>query len=308
MENFLIEFLRKEGVKDKLVDDVIKFRKYYKIEENLKDRVPEIRYKYYGTNVWNKAISALLEGYHLLLSGPKATGKNVLSENLALLFNRPLWTISLNVSSDSSMLIGSDTFKDGEVTLKKGPVYEAAINGGIAVFDEINMAKNESLSVVHSALDYRRIIDVPGYEKINLHEATRFIATMNYGYIGTRELNEALLSRFLIIDMPVIEIEDFKKILKEEAPLKEEYVELFAQFFTDLQNKSLNSEISSKSIDLRGLFSSINLMRRGLPIREALDMGIVDKSFDKYEKEIVGDIIDTLFSKSLSSEDIFKDE
>lgn len=307
MENYLIEFLRQQGVKEKLIEDVISFRKYYKIDEDLKDRIPDIRYKYYGREVWNKAISALLEGYHLLLSGPKATGKNVLSENLALLFNRPLWTISLNVSSDSSMLIGSDTFRQGEVVLKKGPVYEAAINGGIALFDEINMAKNESLSVVHSALDYRRIIDVPGYDKIKLHEATRFIATMNYGYIGTRELNEALLSRFLIIDMPVINMEDFKEILREEAPLKDEYVELFSKFFTDLQNKSLNSEISSKSIDLRGLFSSINLMKRGLPIKEALDMGIVDKSFDKYEKEIVRDIIDTLFSKNLSPEEIFKD-
>ena len=54
------------------------------------------------------------------------------------------------------------------------------------------MAKNDAIVVLHSALDYRRVIDVPGYERINLHPATRFIGTMNYEYAGTKELNEAL--------------------------------------------------------------------------------------------------------------------
>ena len=62
--------------------------------------------------------------------------------------------------------------------------------------------KTYAVSVLHAALDYRRIIDVPGYDKIPLHPAARMIGTMNYGYAGTRELNEALVSRFLVIDMP----------------------------------------------------------------------------------------------------------
>jgi MoxR-like ATPase len=73
-----------------------------------------------------------------------------------------------------------------------------ALYGGFGIFDEINMAKNDAVSVLHSTLDHRRIIDIPGYEKIVLHDATRFIGTMNYGYAGTKELNEALVSRFLV--------------------------------------------------------------------------------------------------------------
>ena len=64
------------------------------------------------------------------------------------------------------------------------------------------MAKNDAVSVLHATLDYRRSIDVPGYDKIELHPAARFIGTMNYGYAGTKELNEALVSRFLVIQMP----------------------------------------------------------------------------------------------------------
>ena len=38
----------------------------------------------------------------------------------------------------------------------------------------------QALAVLHAVLDFRRAIDVPGYERIPLAEETRFIATMNY--------------------------------------------------------------------------------------------------------------------------------
>ena len=171
--------------------------------------------------------------------------------------------------------------------------------------DEINMAKNESLAVIYSALDHRRIIDVPGYDKIRLHEASRFIGTMNYGYIGTKELNEALVSRFLVVDMPTISEDNLKMILSEEFKLRDDYRDLFVKLFMDLQLKSLNAEISSKPIDLRGLFASIETMAQGLDLKSALDMGIVNKTFDVYEREIVADVVASLFPKNLDSKDIF---
>lgn len=66
----------------------------------------------------------------MLLSGSKATGKNILAENLAWIFGRPSYNISFNVNTDSSSLIGTDTFVDNEVRLRKGPVYQCAENGG----------------------------------------------------------------------------------------------------------------------------------------------------------------------------------
>ena len=300
------EFLLSQGISKELLNDVDEFIETHDLNKNFEYRIPKIKYKYYGKKTWEKAIVAILSGENILLSGPKATEKNVLAENLAYLFKRPLWTISLNISSDPANLIGSDTFKNNEVTLKKGPVYEAAEQGGFAVFDEINMAKNEALSVVHSTLDYRRVLDISGYDRLNLHDATRFIATMNYGYIGTRDLNEALVSRFLVIDMPTISENDLAKLFKENTKLNNGAIKIFTKLFLDLQEKSLNSEISSKSIDLRGLLSSIELMNRGLDIKDSLELGIVDKTFDDYEREIVTDVIDTLFSKNMDRADLFE--
>lgn len=299
------EFLLKQGLPDKLLDEVEAFRAYYKLDDEYVSRVPQPRYSYYGGQVWAKLIAGILAGYNVLLSGPKATGKNVLADNLARLFYRPMWNMSMNINSDAASLLGADTFVNNEVVLRKGPVYMAAEAGGFAVFDEINMAKNESLAVIYSALDHRRIIDVPGYDKIKLHEASRFIGTMNYGYIGTKELNEALVSRFLVVDMPTISEDNLKMILSEEFNLREDYRDLFVKLFMDLQLKSLNAEISSKPIDLRGLFAAIETMAQGLDVKSALDMGLVNKTFDVYEREIVGDVVASLFPRNLDSKDIF---
>ena len=103
-------------------------------------------------------------GQNLLLTGPKATGKNILAQNLAAAFGRPVWDISLHVNMDASGLIGTDTFQNGAVVFRPGPVYRCGISGGFGVLDEINMARNEALAVLHGILDFRRTIDVPGYD------------------------------------------------------------------------------------------------------------------------------------------------
>ena len=292
--NDWITLYREQGVSEGLLRDIEVFRKTYPVEEKVKERVicPEL--SFYGKEIFEMAAAALLQGEHILLSGTKATGKNVLAENLAWVFGRPSYNISFNMNTDSTTLIGTDTFRDNQVCLRPGPVYDCAVYGGFGIFDEINMAKNDAVSVLHATLDYRRIIDVPGYEKIKLHDAARFIGTMNYGYAGTKELNEALVSRFLVIEMPPVEEEMLLHILKEvfpEAPVQG--LEQLTGLFMDLQQKAAHNEISTKALDLRGLMGAVKTMKAGLSPRRALDMGIINKCFDVFEKEIVQDLVET---------------
>lgn len=302
----MIEFLVEQGISEKLVEDVRAFRRFYKVEPEVAGRVPKPHYRYYGKEVWEMALAALLGGDNILLSGMKATGKNVLAENLAAVFGRPQWTSSFHINTDQSTLIGTDTFRGGEVQFRTGSIHQCAVYGGFGVLDEVNMAKNEAIAVLYSALDFRRQIDVPGYEKIDLHEATRFIGTMNYGYIGTKELNEAFASRFMVIDIPAMTEETIKSIiLTEYNDLSPEIATALAGMFLDLQKKSLNSEISTKAIDFRGLLGAIGAMRRGLKPALALKMGISGKVFDEFEKELVQDVIDLRISKNMTAESIF---
>lgn len=302
----MIEFLKNHGVDDSLIDQLIYFRKYYGTDNGPTSRIIEPKFKYFGRETWNMCIAALLEGNNLLISGPKATGKNVLAENLAYVFRRPSWTISFHSGIDSFSLIGTDTFIDNQVVLRKGSIYECAENGGFGILDEINMAKNDAVAVLHATLDHRRIIDIPGYDKIFLHEAARFIGTMNYGYAGTRELNEALVSRFMVVHIPPMSNEKIQFILEDEFPsMSRYYIEQFSGLFMDLQLKAMNSEISTKSVDLRGLLGAIRSMKIGLNPHLALHMGIIGKTFDEFEQNIVSDVVRLRIPSNLAAEEIF---
>ena len=277
------------------------------VEEQAKSRITRPSMAFYGTEILNRAVTALLEGENLLLCGDKATGKNVLAENLAWIFGRPVYDISFHVNTDSSSLIGTDTFVDNEVKLREGPIYQCARWGGFGILDEINMAKNDAVSVLHAALDYRRCIDVPGYDRIDMHEAARFIATMNYGYAGTKELNEALVSRFLVIDMPAQDEETLEFILKRKFPrIKDTALKQWIGLFMDLQLKAYNSEITTKALDLRGVIGALKTVEKGLKPALAVKMGVVNKCFDIFEKEIVQDVVMTRIPESWTAGDVFE--
>lgn len=301
-----LRFLEEQDVSPALIKQVEEFRNAYEVPPTEAARVAKPSIPFYGKEILEMAIAGLLQGENLLLTGPKATGKNILAENLAYIFNRPSYNVSFHVNTNSGDLIGTDTFVENEVRLRKGTIYRCAEYGGFGILDEINMAKNDAVSVLHATLDYRRSIDVPGYDKIDLHPAARFIGTMNYGYAGTKELNEALVSRFLVIDMPAQTEETLQFIFGKMFPhAKKEAVEQFIGVFLDLQLKALNSEISTKALDLRGLLAAVKIVDTGLSPWQAVKMGVVNKTFDIFEKEIVEDVVRTRIPSEWTREDVY---
>ena len=307
MDIDILQFLEQEGIASRLVEGVKEFRAQFPVrEEEFRDRIPVPEYLYYGKDVWEKAIAALLAGENLLLTGPKATGKNVLAENLAYVFGRPAWNVSFHISTEASFLIGADTYDGDKVVFRPGPIYLTAQNGGFVVLDEINMARNEALAVLHSALDFRHIIDVPGYKKVRVHEAARFIATMNYGYAGTRDLNAALASRFAVLNMPVATEKDLKKLITGRFPaINDQICDQFMKLFYELEKKASHADISDRAVDLRGLLDALRLIEKGIASGAALDMCIVNKTFDPFEQQLVRDVVSARLPADLTAEDVF---
>ena len=285
-------YLRDEGIREELITQIELFRRENQEIERSGRVLTEPDFLYYGTKVLESAISALLLGYNILLTGSKATGKNVLANTLAWILGRPAWDISFHINTDSQSLLGQDTFKNNEVVFRPGPVYRCAQAGGIGILDEINMAKNDAVAVLHALLDHRRILEVPGYDRLKLHSATRFIATMNFGYAGTRDLNEALASRFLVLRMPLISEENLAKLIcKRQPDISAVELKSLVRLFNDLQQKSRAGEITTRPVDLRGLLAALDLISRGEDVYEAMDMGLTNKSFDEFERQVVADSI-----------------
>lgn len=288
----MLTFLQEQGIAPCLIDSLEAYKAAYPWSNQDRPLLAP-GFQYYGKEIWEQALGALLAGENLLLVGAKATGKNVLAENLAYCFGRGDWNVSFHVNMDAAMMLGSDTFRDGQVQFRPGPVYECASQGGFCILDEINMARNEALAALHSMLDFRRILDIPGYGRLKMHPATRFIATMNYGYAGTRELNEALASRFAVIALPPANEHMLANLLeKQYGHLSDKIRSSVIALFMDLQLKYQQGEISSKAVDLRGLLGALGIYQQGLGLRSALQMGLVNKVFNEDERQIIQDLLD----------------
>ena len=293
----MLTFLQEQGIAPCLIDSLEAYKAAYPWSNQDRPLLAP-GFQYYGKEIWEQALGALLAGENLLLVGAKATGKNVLAENLAYCFGRGDWNVSFHVNMDAAMMLGSDTFRDGQVQFRPGPVYECASQGGFCILDEINMARNEALAALHSMLDFRRILDIPGYGRLKMHPATRFIATMNYGYAGTRELNEALASRFAVIALPPANEHMLANLLeKQYGHLSYKIRSSVIALFMDLQLKYQQGEISSKAVDLRGLLGALGIYQQGLGLRSALQMGLVNKVFNEDERQIIQDLLDLRIGK-----------
>ena len=59
-------------------------------------------------------------------------------------------------------------------------------------------------------------------------------------------------------------------------------------------------------MDLRGLLDALDLMRTGVPVVAALDMGITNKAFDSYEQGLIRDTMALRISPRLTRAQLFE--
>ena len=69
----LLEHLKKEQINPSIIEEIKKYRQKY--ADTADTSQTSLRYLYYGKEIWEAAVHALLCGENLLLAGSKATGK-----------------------------------------------------------------------------------------------------------------------------------------------------------------------------------------------------------------------------------------
>jgi len=246
------------------------------------------------------AIAALSMGKNILLKGPTGTGKTKFAETLSHLFNQPMFSINSSVDLDAESLMGFKTlsYEDGKqvIDFVPGPVTNAMKHGTFLYIDEINMAKPETLPLINGVLDYRRTVTNPfTNEMITAKEGFNVIAAINEGYIGTVPLNESLKNRFIVIEVPYIQGEQLKTLIKTNTKLaKESTIDLFTTLSSDLIQASIQGKMSEDAASIRALLDACDLSVYIPPIR-AIRRAIVDKLEEDREKEFVQNLAETLF-------------
>ena len=174
----------------------------------------------------------------VLLHGPAGTGKTISCKLICRDIGLPIMD-TVNCSENLDEFILGKFIPEGEkIIFKESYVTKAIRNGGAVVFEEINFAKPAHLAFLNSLLDDNGFVRLDNGEIVRRNPNFRFFATMNLGYFGTKELNQALYNRFnTIIEIASLSEAAIKKMLITRVPECKEYVNKILGVYYKLKNK-----------------------------------------------------------------------
>lgn len=154
-----------------------------------------------------------------LFHGPAGTGKTISCKLVCQAVGLPIMeTINCTENLDEFVL-GKFIPEEEKIIFKESYVTKAIREGGAVVFEEINFAKPQYLAFLNSLLDDNGFVRLDNGEVVRRHKNFRFFATMNLGYFGTKELNQALYNRFnAIIEIAALSDDAIERMLLARVP------------------------------------------------------------------------------------------
>lgn len=248
--------------------------------------------------LWEDILIGTVLKKPVLLKGPSGSGKTKLAQSISNYFNQPMHSVNCSVDLDTESLLGFKTIiqKDGATVIEfvEGPVIQAMRHGHILYIDEINMAKPETLPILHSVLDHRRMLTNPFTgEVIYAHDDFIVISAINEGYVGTSPMNEALKNRFISFSIPYLSGEELRKVVVNEFPsISPKLIDSMMNIGQDLKKQVMNGLLSDEAASIRSLLDAIGLAAH-IPMKRAIRYAIAEKLEDPIERKLVMELVDT---------------
>lgn len=138
-----------------------------------------------------------------------------------------------------------------KVTFEEEALIKAMRTGSFISFSELNFARPAVMARLHSVLDGRKSLNVPGYGEICAAAGFMVFATMNPPeYAGTSMMNTALESRFMTFEMQPTE--SIIHILKGKYPDADSRdIECIDRIYQAVLKHYQNNEISDAYLSIR---------------------------------------------------------
>jgi MoxR-like ATPase len=174
---------------------------------------------------WKYLVRSAVRGKNIMMVGPAGCGKTQAAKALPEATDRPFFYFNLGATQDPrATLIGNTHFKDGQTTFDESAFVKAIqTENAVILMDELSRAHPEAWNILMTVLDegqrYLRLDEDINAPTIRVAPGVSFIATANIGteYTSTRVLDRALMDRFEIIEVDILNLE------KEESLLTKRY-------------------------------------------------------------------------------------
>ena len=271
---------------------------------------------------WKYLVRSGVRGKNIMMTGPAGCGKTMAAKSLVNSLDRPDYYFNLGATQDPrSTLIGNTHFDTKQGTYFAESHFVKAIQtpNAVILLDELSRAHPDAWNILMTVLDYGqrylRLDESTGSDTIKVAEGVTFIATANIGneYTSTRVMDKALMDRFTIVEMDVLNESDETELLNIMFPSVDSKVLTSVAKIANLtrvESKSDTARINS-GISTRTTVELCGLLYDGFSLEESAEVSIYPQYDDTggvdSERTFVKQIVQK-FCDDGSSGDLFNED
>jgi len=234
---------------------------------------------------WKYLIRSAVRGKNIMMTGPAGCGKTLAAKSLINGLDRPNFYFNLGATQDPrATLIGNVHFDKSKGTYFSESLFVKAIQtpNAVILMDELTRAHPDAWNILMTVLDqgqrYLRLDEADGQATIKVAEGVCFVATANIGneYTATRQLDKALMDRFVVIEMDTLSDEEEHGLLCYLYPtVDSDMLNNVAKiaFMTRSESMTENPRISS-GVSTRTSVEIAGLLFDGFTLEESADITI----------------------------------
>tara|TARA_R110001583_G_scaffold835_2_gene7677 strand:+ start:622 stop:1839 length:1218 start_codon:yes stop_codon:yes gene_type:complete len=271
---------------------------------------------------WKYLIRSAVRGKNIMMTGPAGCGKTMAAKALVNSLDRPDYYFNLGATQDPrGTLIGNTHFEDGKGTYFSESLFVKAIQtpNAVILLDELSRAHPDAWNILMTVLDYGqrylRLDEQDNQATISVADGVTFVATANIGneYTSTRVMDKALMDRFTIVEMDVLNESEEEELLTYMFPNVDSTVLGNVAKIASLTRSEASSDTAriGSGISTRTTVELSGLLFDGFTLEEAAEVSIYPQ-YDATggvdsERTFVKQIVQK-FCDDGSGEDLFNED